>query len=34
MKVKMTSEIGKPILHFELEDTDKNQPTENFQIGK
>ena len=33
MKVKMVSRIGKLILHFELEDTDKNQPTENFQIG-
>ena len=33
MKVKMISEIGKLILHFELEDTDKPQPSENFQMG-
>ena len=33
MKVKMVSEIGKLILHFELEDTDKSQPSENFQMG-
>ena len=33
MKVKMVSEIGKLILHFELEDTDKTRPTGNFQMG-
>ena len=33
MKVRMVSEKGKLILHFELEDTDKPQPTEKFQIG-
>ena len=33
MKVKMVSELGKLILHFELEDTDKTVQNENFQMG-
>lgn len=33
MKVKMVSEAGKLILHFELEELDNPKPTETFQIG-
>ena len=33
VKVKMVSEVGKLILHFELEEMDKPKPSENFQMG-
>ena len=33
VKVKMVSEVGKLILHFELEEIDKPKPSENFQMG-
>ena len=33
VKVKMVSEVGKLILHFELEEMDNPKPSENFQMG-